>query len=250
MRQFEHAIQKIASEVQGIDRNGTARAINHLEESIDALHGKLAAIDHKINDWAKKNLIKIRLDDEELDPQDAAHEVVDNDGLFEWIPDSLGVGHEFAPQFGDTDVARLREARRVLGTDIGYINTFLPQLIEFPDLKELLQVHQDLSQLELLKRGVANGDVPAIVDSSQETLSVVRGLLTVWRHKLAAAAGMKAPSFVPVRIGAESGPRTACEPGRFAPAEGRPLGMAPPSGRHPGVIEIELSGARIRLSRG
>src|SRR6266446_4203446 len=178
MRQFEHAIQKIASEVQGIDRNGTARAINHLEESIDALHGKLAAIDHKINDWAKKNLIKIRLDDEELDPQDAAHEVVDNDGLFEWIPDSLGVGHEFAPQFGDTDVARLREARRVLGTDIGYINTFLPQLIEFPDLKELLQVHQDLSQLELLKRGVANGDVPAIVDSSQETLSVVRGLLT------------------------------------------------------------------------
>ncbi len=79
---------------------------------------------------------------------------------------------------------------------------------------------------------------------------VVRGLLTVWRHKLAAAAGMKAPSFVPVRIGAESGPRTACEPGRFAPAEGRPLGMAPPSGRHPGVIEIELSGARIRLSRG
>ena len=50
MKQFEHAIQKIASEVQGLDRGSTARAINHLEESIDALHGKLAGIDRKIGE--------------------------------------------------------------------------------------------------------------------------------------------------------------------------------------------------------
>jgi len=43
MKQFEHAIQKIASEVQGLDRRNTARAISQLEESIDALHGKLSA---------------------------------------------------------------------------------------------------------------------------------------------------------------------------------------------------------------
>src|SRR4030081_2457032 len=30
---------------------------------------------------------------------------------------------------------------------------------------------------------------------------VARGLLTVWRHKLAAAAGGNAPRFVPVRVG-------------------------------------------------
>jgi transposase len=29
---------------------------------------------------------------------------------------------------------------------------------------------------------------------------VVGGLLTVWRHKFAAAAGVQAPGFVPVRI--------------------------------------------------
>ena len=43
---------------------------------------------------------------------------------------------------------------------------------------------------------------------------VVRGLLTVWRHKLASAAGVKAPGFVPVRIASEGGPATAGEPGR------------------------------------
>ena len=33
---------------------------------------------------------------------------------------------------------------------------------------------------------------------------VVRGLLTVWRHKFAAAAGSRASGFVPVRISGEN----------------------------------------------
>src|SRR6266566_8769093 len=48
---------------------------------------------------------------------------------------------------------------------------------------------------------------------------VVRGLLTVWRHKLAAAAGVKALGFVPVLITSEGSPATAGEPGRVAPAQ-------------------------------
>src|SRR5207245_9183084 len=48
---------------------------------------------------------------------------------------------------------------------------------------------------------------------------VVRGLLTVWRQKLAAAAGLNAPGFVPVLITSEGSPATAGEPGRVAPAQ-------------------------------
>lgn len=178
MKQFEHAIQKIASEVQGLDRGSTARAIDHLEESIDALHGKLASIDRKIGEWAKQNLAKVTLETEEIDPQDAAREVVRDAGQFEWIPDSLGIAPEFAPQFSDADVVRLREARRALGQDIDYLDASLPQLVEFPDSRELLEVHQDLSQFEKLKQGAANGGVPALADSSQETLAVAQELLT------------------------------------------------------------------------
>ena len=48
---------------------------------------------------------------------------------------------------------------------------------------------------------------------------VVRGLLTVWRHKFTTAAGVQAPGFVPVRIACEGGPATTTgEPGRLAPA--------------------------------
>jgi len=177
MKQFEHAIHKIASEVQGLDRANTARAINHLEESIDALHGRLASIDRKIGEWAKQNLVKVTLEAEEIDPQEAAREVVENVGQFEWLPDALGVESGFAPQFSDEDVIGLRESRRHLGQDIDYLDASLPQIVEFPDSKALLEVHQDLSQFEKLKDGVDKGDVPPLVDSSQETLALAQSLL-------------------------------------------------------------------------
>ncbi len=178
MKQFEYAIQKIASEVQGLDRASTARAINHLGESIDTLHGKLASIDRKIGEWAQRNLAKVRLETEEIDPQDAAREVARNVDQLEWIPDTLGITPEFAPQFVDADVVRLRDARRALGQDIDYLDASLPQLVEFPDSKAVLEVHQDLSQFERLKQGVESGDVPALADSSQETLALAQKLLT------------------------------------------------------------------------
>src|SRR5260370_32116911 len=68
---------------------------------------------------------------------------------------------------------------------------------------------------------------------------VVRGLLTVWRQKLAAAAGLNAPGFVPVLITSEGSPPTAGEPGRVAPAQTMRREMASPPGQFPGEIEIE-----------
>jgi transposase len=79
---------------------------------------------------------------------------------------------------------------------------------------------------------------------------VVRGLLTVWRHKFATAAGLQAPGFVPVRITSESGPTTADEPDRLASAHEVPPQIALPSGKPGGMIEIEVRGARIRVEPG
>lgn len=178
MKQFEYAILKIASEVQSLDRHRTARAIRHLEESIDALHGKLVNTDHKIGEWAIRNLAKITLETEAIDPQDAAREVVASIGQFEWIPDPLGIAPEYDPQFTDLDIVQLRRARRELGRDIDYLEMSLPQIVEFPDSRELLEVHQDLAQFQRLQQYVAAGDVPALADSSQETLALAQQLLT------------------------------------------------------------------------
>ena len=79
---------------------------------------------------------------------------------------------------------------------------------------------------------------------------VARGLLTVWRQKLAAAAGAKARGFVQVRIISEGSAATAGEPGRVAPLRTMPREMASPPGQIRGEIEIEVSGARIRVEPG
>ena len=79
---------------------------------------------------------------------------------------------------------------------------------------------------------------------------VVRGLLTVWRHKVAAAAGVNAPGFVPVQIASENSPATADEPGSVAAAANTRQEMALPAGQRRGAIEIEVSGARVRVEPG
>ncbi|MEK7469880.1 MAG: AAA domain-containing protein [Planctomycetota bacterium] len=171
MKQFEHAIHKIASEVQSLDLGATKREILRLQERIEALHGSLAGIDRKISDWARRNLAKIRLDDQEIDPQDAAREVVSNEALLGLIPDEIGVAPTFAPRFSDSEIVQLREARRELGIDIDYLHASLPQLVEFPEARALLDAHVDLCELEKLKLGIERGEVPTLADSGPDTLA-------------------------------------------------------------------------------
>ena len=78
---------------------------------------------------------------------------------------------------------------------------------------------------------------------------VARGLLTAWRRQFAAAARSKAPSFVPVRIVEESGGGTTGDLDCAAPAQTRLLEKALPA-KPGGMIEIEVSGARIRVEPG
>ena len=79
---------------------------------------------------------------------------------------------------------------------------------------------------------------------------VARGLLTVWRHKFAFAAGADGAGFVPVRIDGGSGLGTADERGNVPASPNALLAIAArPAGRS-GAIEIEVSGARIRVEPG
>ncbi len=79
---------------------------------------------------------------------------------------------------------------------------------------------------------------------------VSRGLLTVWRRQVAATVVGKAPNFVPIQIGAESGSGTAGEPERISRLQTKPLEIAAPPAKACGVVEIEVNGARIRVEQG
>lgn len=79
---------------------------------------------------------------------------------------------------------------------------------------------------------------------------VARGLLTAWRRQLAAAASRPVPSFVPVRVGIESDAGAGKEPGLMAIAPTRSPEKASSPDKDLGVIEIEVSEARIRVGLG
>ena len=178
MKQFEFAINKIASEVQGLDKATTARDIKNIEGSIDSLHGQIAIVDRKVQELALKHFTDIHIDDEDIEPEVAANQLIAADDDLNWFPDRLGIGPEFAPQFSNENIVLLREERQILGPDIDYLDASLPQLDELPDPGELLQAHQDLSRVEKLTEEIEAGKVPQLSDSSPEVLAFAQQLLS------------------------------------------------------------------------
>lgn len=176
MKQFEYAVSKIASEVQRLDRVSLSREISQFESTIDALHGKLAKTDNQISEWALKNLRHIDLDGELIEPQEAAELVTLNCNALSWFKDLISIGQEFCPKFTDLDIIELREARRVLGEDLDYYNCKLPLIAAFPDSRELLRAHQDLTHLQELQAKVNSGEVPLFADTSKETFEAAQHL--------------------------------------------------------------------------
>jgi len=177
MKQFEHSISKIASEMQSLDRRAISREISALESSIDNAHSLLARVDRDITKWARRNLEMIRIDDEATAPETAAQEVVAALNEFEWFPDPLGGSPEYRPQFGMAEVVNLRAARRLLGKDIQYLGRKLPAADALPDAATLLHVHQDLIQSVVLKRELDSGGIPHLASQSDEHLALAQDLL-------------------------------------------------------------------------
>jgi very-short-patch-repair endonuclease len=176
MKQFEYSIAKIASEIQGIDRLATAREIDRIDAVIDGCHARLAQIDAGINALAANHLSPFELDGEIIEPREAAVEVAAARSAVMRLDDAVSIGAEFRPRFTDADISQLREARRLLGRDLKYRGVGLPQMDAFPDSRELLRAHQDLSRYAELKSRIDNGSVPALADASEATLSTAEQL--------------------------------------------------------------------------
>ncbi|MDP4196162.1 MAG: AAA domain-containing protein [Bacteroidota bacterium] len=184
MKQFEHSILKIASEVQKIDRKAWASEVKSLEDSIDDLHLRLKAIDLDIEAWAKCNLSKIELDNELIEPTKAAEEALllpENNILSE---DELTIDKKYTPRFSPSDIDQLKEARKLLSKDIVYLDARLPEIDLFPESREIIRTHLDLINFNEIQSLIENGEIPKLVSSSAETYNEAEGLLEdIYRMK-------------------------------------------------------------------
>lgn len=170
IRQFEESVQRIASEVQSLDQAALAAEVTRIEEAIDGLHARLSRLDTEIGRWARLNQARIDIDGESLSPMDAAQEIIDRAGQYEWIPDTLGIGPQYAPRFGDEDMDRLREARRQLGADIEYVAHELPNASDFPEAGALLAMHQGLAGFARM-HAQGRADLPQLPHGAEAALA-------------------------------------------------------------------------------
>src|SRR5690606_27400844 len=141
--------------------------IETAEQYINQLHAKLAWIDRSINDWAKKNIHPIYLDEQPIYPEVAAQEVRQFIVQFEWLDVEISITPAYTPKFDNADIVRLREARRIIGEDIDYLDAKVPEITSFPEFKEILQVHQNLSKYNELTQTLQSNNYPPLNNASE-----------------------------------------------------------------------------------
>lgn len=194
MKQFEHAINRIAAELGRINRSESSRRIKELEGRIHELHGRISATDAEINDWAKRNIEPVHVDGERLMPLEVARQVAANLDMARHIPDKLTISPRHAPQFGADDIRELREARWTLGEDLPRLSDKIPDVASFPDTSRLLLAHQNLARLAELNAEIASNSVPLLVDNEPATIEAAMGVadrikaLIGWRESIDGAA--------------------------------------------------------------
>ncbi|KTD73769.1 AAA domain-containing protein [Legionella tucsonensis] len=176
MKQFEFAISKIAQELQTINRVELESEIRNDELFIDKLHAQLAWVDRSISNWAINNIQSIYMDGQEIRPEQAAQEIAEADGEFNWLDDLITIGDENKPRFDNTDIVHLREARRKLQTDLIYLNKSLPNLEQIPKLNTILNLHTKLLKNKTLKEEVLSDNSLQFVDISSD-ISVIESVL-------------------------------------------------------------------------
>lgn len=178
MRQFEHSIEKIASEVSALQPMRLQANIATLEQQLGELHARISAVDQAISQDAAQNMRKYVYQGQEVTPEDLAKLVMSQMDDFHWFDDELPEHGSQTPPLTNDDVALLRKARVHALADQGYIGTLLPLSADLPNWGILGALHKDIVRAKTIEDQVAKGVVHALKDSSFKTFEQASELLT------------------------------------------------------------------------
>lgn len=177
LKQFQESVDIIAEKLQQLRRHELERQIDDLNHQIDNLHRSLARIDNEVDAIGRMAVSPIKLGDETIEPIQAARTVVAEPDLSDWLPDQIDASPEFEPRFSDSEIAVLRQARRQVGKDIGYLGIAIPKLTNLPTLDSLLLSHRDLARAEELRRQIDAGTLPDLRVSVSEAAERLQTLV-------------------------------------------------------------------------
>ena len=176
LRQFEHAIQSIASTVAHINPNEVDREIRTLTQRVEELHTELSATDREIAAWAALHLTRVSFHGRDVLPQELARYIVEHETAHAWFPDRLPA-RPLELLFSEHDIDSIRQSREALGEDLDYLDVDLPLSGGFPDAQLMSGVHHDLIRAAELATKMKAEKLPPLVDVAAATLENAQQLL-------------------------------------------------------------------------
>jgi very-short-patch-repair endonuclease len=195
MRQFEHAIQTIATRVATINPSRAASAIETAEAKLNQLHAKIAYVDNTVTTYARKHMQSYSFNGREITPEEMAKVVIETSDQHEWFDDDVPVTAESSLPFGDAAISALRQARLAVGQDLNYLEKLLPEPNAIPPWADLRSLHVDLVRARAIDESVSEGSTFGLVDSRLETFTKCQELVAFMEDRRSLLARLEGLSY-------------------------------------------------------
>jgi len=177
MKQFEHAIQTIATGVESLQPHRIEASIARLEVELNQLHAKISHVDSAVSAHAASHMRQYKFQGREASPEEIAKLVILQADEHQWLDDELPEDLGENLSFVDSDIATLRHARGKVGSDLSYLTASLPPIDDLPAWADFVVLHRDIVRAKAIESRVESGTVLSLVDAKYETLGLAEKLL-------------------------------------------------------------------------
>ncbi len=176
MRQFEHSIEQIASQVSALNSERLQANINTLEQQLGQLHAKISAVDQGIASDAAQNMQKYTFRGAQIMPEELAKLVLSQAEDHLWFDDVLPEAGSENPPLTDDNAILLRTARLKAKDSLEYVEASLPLASALPSWDILAVLRRDIVLAKAIDAQVENGALHRLKDSSFETFELAAAL--------------------------------------------------------------------------
>ena len=178
LKLLEQSVRRIASEVNTLNRTVLETEIQQLKNHIEGLYERIASIDSNIQRIAKDQLMKVPFLPKEIHPKDLAIKIVEGKSQYAWFQDTLKPDKSSEPQFCADHILQLRNARKVLGDNIVYLNHKFPGPEILMSENEISYVHQNLVQATNVADRIKNEGIPELGIISSDNMRRIEQALS------------------------------------------------------------------------
>jgi very-short-patch-repair endonuclease len=186
LKQLEQAVRVLSNTAMRVDAEHLKREIEAGQQRVVELREKIDKIDRELLNWADKHLTKISLlqnkQEENLTPAELAEHLVNEQDNHTWLCDELDLDPKYDPRFTEEDVASARSARRILGTDLVYLDCLLPSMADLLDSSAIRGLHQDLVGAANLDYRIASEGLPVLSMTPRDAAFRAEALLAAIEH--------------------------------------------------------------------